>query len=115
MRCEERSGFLFAHECDRPVAWSCASCGKAICAEHTRMTETGYGCISCVRTQNQQADEQQKEQQQQADGTQTTNDPYFYADDDYDSSWDASDRRAFSNRSSSSSSSDEAEGDFGAS
>ena len=115
MICAERSGFLFAHECDRPVAWSCSSCGKPICAEHTRMTEAGYSCISCVRMQNTQADEERQQQQQTADGTSTTNDPYFYADDDYDSSWDASDRRAFSNRGSSVSSSDENEGDFGAS
>jgi hypothetical protein len=117
MGCQERSGFLFAHECDRPVAWSCATCGKAICAEHTRMTESGYGCISCVRLQNTQTEqdrEQQQAQNQQGTAGTETDDPYFYADDDYDSSWDPSDRRAFGNRSSSSST-DEPEGDFGAS
>jgi hypothetical protein len=118
--CEERSGFLFAHACDRPVAWSCATCGKSICAEHTRMTESGYGCISCVRLQGEQTDQereqQQQQQQQQGQGQpdRTTDDPYFYADDDYDNTWDPSDRRAFSSRSTSSST-DESEGDFGAS
>ena len=49
MSCQERSGFLFAHDCDRPAAWACTQCAKMICAEHTRMSEQGYTCISCLR------------------------------------------------------------------
>ena len=117
MSCQERSGFLFAHACDRPVAWSCATCGKAICAEHTRMTESGYGCIGCVRLQNEQAEKEREEQQGEqkaGEGGEETDDPYFYADDDYDNTWDPSDRRAFSSRTSTSDT-DDAEADFGAS
>ena len=119
MTCQERSGFLFAHACDRAVAWSCTRCGKAICAEHTRMAEDGYTCISCLRLvqddQQQQRQEQEQKQQGQEGEADTTDDPYFYADDGYRSDWDPSDRRAFRSSSTHSSSSDEPEADFGAS
>ena len=118
MTCQERSGFLFAHACDRAVARCCTRCGKAICAEHTRMAEDGYTCISCLRLvqDEQQQQREQQEQQQQGQGeTSTTDDPSFYADDGYRSNWDPSDRRAFRSSTTHSSSSDEPEADFGAS
>jgi hypothetical protein len=117
MSCQERSGFLFAHACDRPVAWSCTRCGKAICAEHTRMAEDGYTCITCLRLVQDEQSKEREEQEKKAEGddTSTTDDPYFYADDGYRSDWDPSDRRAFRSSTSDSSSADEPEADFGAS
>ena len=50
--CADRSGFLFAHACDRPPASVCATCGKPICLEHTRMTQAGPTCITCLRRQD---------------------------------------------------------------
>lgn len=34
MRCEEKSGFLMLHRCDRLAQFPCAYCGKQLCAEH---------------------------------------------------------------------------------
>jgi hypothetical protein len=83
MICQERSGFLFAHACDRTAVWTCARCGKSICYEHARPAEDGYTCITCLRTSPppQSGDKPQ----------QTEDDPYFYGGtgayydaDDYD-------------------------------
>ena len=49
LACGDRSGFLFAHACDRPAAGACASCGRPICVEHTRMGPAGPTCIACLR------------------------------------------------------------------
>jgi hypothetical protein len=54
--CADRSGFLFAHDCDRPVAGQCARCGKPICVEHTRMSEDGPTCIACLRQRDDDDD-----------------------------------------------------------
>ena len=78
MSCQERSGFLFAHDCDRPAAWACTQCAKMICAEHTRMSEQGYTCISCLRlVQQEQQQEREQQEQKQQDSGETTDDPYF--------------------------------------
>ncbi len=83
MSCQERSGFLFAHACDRPEAWNCAACGKPICAEHTRLTEAGNVCISCLQAQ----------QTQQTADQQAGHDPYFYGGQR--TAWDVDDYAAF--------------------
>lgn len=50
--CGDRSGFLFAHACDRLAASQCARCARPICIEHTRMTETGPTCVTCLRDES---------------------------------------------------------------
>jgi hypothetical protein len=49
LACGDRSGFLFAHACDRPAAGACAICSRPICIEHTRMGSSGPTCITCLR------------------------------------------------------------------
>jgi hypothetical protein len=110
MMCEERTGFLFAHACERPSVWGCSACGKPICAEHTRLTDTGNTCIACARTQQQQIADQNN---QQVAGTGPTNDPYFY-DWGHRRSYDVDDYKSFDHTSNQSSAS-EPEGDLGAS
>jgi hypothetical protein len=51
LACSDRSGFLFAHACDRPPAGSCVRCNTPVCAEHTRSTPEGPTCVSCLRDQ----------------------------------------------------------------
>ena len=34
MRCEERSGFLILHRCERMAQYPCTYCGKQLCVEH---------------------------------------------------------------------------------
>lgn len=49
LQCADTSGFLFSHPCDRLATGQCATCGKPICIEHTRLTETGPRCVTCLR------------------------------------------------------------------
>ena len=53
MICRERSGFLFAHKCDRPPEAMCARCGKSVCAQHVRAVEDQRWCVSCERAEVQ--------------------------------------------------------------
>jgi hypothetical protein len=46
VRCRERSGFLFAHSCDRGATQKCSRCGKDICKDHLR---PGTICVSCEK------------------------------------------------------------------
>lgn len=107
MTCQERSGFLFAHACDRLSAYGCGVCGKPICVEHTRMGTSGPTCIGCVLVDQPQTD--------------SDDDPYFYrrTRDSYHSTtyYDADDRDAFDTSAAvaGADGADEPEGDLGAS
>ena len=50
MNCQERSGFLFAHPCDRLAAWTCATCQKQVCDAHVRVSNGQPRCITCLKT-----------------------------------------------------------------
>jgi len=83
LACDDRSGFLFAHACDRPAAGACSVCGKPICTQHTRMSAQGPTCITCLH-------------QTGVDAGTGEDDPYF--DDDPARAaayYDADDYRAF--------------------
>lgn len=59
MSCGERSGFLFAHACDRPSTGACFSCGKPICALHTRLASDDGAplCVTCAAARGPLADD----------------------------------------------------------
>jgi len=46
VRCRERSGFLFAHACDRGATQKCSRCGKDVCKDRLR---PGTICVSCEK------------------------------------------------------------------
>lgn len=48
MNCQERRGFLFAHDCGEPASTGCFRCKKGICQPHQHMTEEGPLCLSCA-------------------------------------------------------------------
>jgi hypothetical protein len=108
VNCEERSGFLFAHACDRAATGTCSHCDKSICVEHTRFGSSGPLCITCMRTTT---DEDPNADPQAQAARQNPDDPYFYGSR-YDDSFDADDYSAFDE---SDSSEGAAEGDLGAS
>jgi hypothetical protein len=88
--CGDRSGFLFAHACDRPAAGACSVCGKPICIEHTRMGAQGPTCITCLRGD---ADDDTLDSD---DTTEREDDPYFYGGTARaEAYYDADDYRAF--------------------
>ncbi len=47
--CEETSGFLFSHPCDRPAVGNCFECGRAVCQAHTASQYDGVLCTSCAK------------------------------------------------------------------
>jgi hypothetical protein len=50
--CQERAGFLFAHDCPRPAAQQCARCAKPICTWHGHPSESGEVlCTTCFKEQ----------------------------------------------------------------
>ena len=66
--CNEKSGFLFSHECFHPPDGQCGKCQKPVCEEHSHSDGGIVICTTCVRKSRQR------------DGTQTHDDhhPYFY-------------------------------------
>ena len=91
--CADRSGFLFAHACDRPAAGACTMCGKPICAEHTRIGTQGPTCVSCLRGGGDT--EADAETDGDAEDGQD-DDPYFYGGKGRaEAYYDADDYRAF--------------------
>ena len=47
--CNEQSGFLFKHECFQLPTFTCQTCGKPICEDHTHELPDGTFCTSCAR------------------------------------------------------------------
>lgn len=75
MNCQERRGFLFAHDCGEPASTGCFRCQKGICQAHQVMTEEGPLCMACA---------DQAKVQPKGDARRS---PYTYAGawyDDYD-------------------------------
>ena len=73
MKCKERSGVLFNHDCDQNATQSCAHCNKPICERHMRHFQDKPACVTCVRSGLQD---------HRSRGEQLSNryehDPYFY-------------------------------------
>ena len=51
MACQERSGFLFSHECDQPSKDFCSQCKKALCELHGRVADGVTYCPPCAKSQ----------------------------------------------------------------
>lgn len=49
--CNEKSGFLFKHECFQLPTSNCQTCGKPICEDHSHELPDGTFCTSCARGQ----------------------------------------------------------------
>ena len=50
-KCNEKAGFLFSHECDRPPSAKCTHCTKPICKKHTTRRQDGVTllCTACTK------------------------------------------------------------------
>lgn len=94
LACADRSGFLFAHACDRPAAGACSVCHKPICAEHTRMSKAGPTCITCLRDDDD--DDKDVDGDDDTTSGRGEDDPYFYDERGRAAAYyDADDYRAF--------------------
>lgn len=52
--CQERAGFLFAHDCPRSATQHCAQCDKPICAEHGHPWNGQQICTDCFKATNKE-------------------------------------------------------------
>jgi hypothetical protein len=97
LACADRSGFLFAHACDRPAVGACSVCHQPICLEHTRMGKTGPTCITCLRgDEDDDSDADADSGDDETTPGRGEDDPYFYGGDERAAGYyDADDYRAF--------------------
>ena len=73
--CNEKSGFLFSHACDRLPVQNCNRCQKPICQEHAHTHESGMVCTTCARKLDDRY-ERRGNRHRYYDGY--YGDPYFY-------------------------------------
>ena len=74
LRCNDRSGFLFSHDCDYPPVNLCMTCGRPICDEHTRYDSASQTiCVTCAKQSSNQ----------DPNNAPSNDDPYFYGQRHY--------------------------------
>ena len=80
--CNERSGFLFQHECDQLPEAHCSQCSRPVCESHTHYVDNEPFCTTCAK---QDAKSQRKEagRRQRTRHHDHYDDPYFYGDTYY--------------------------------
>lgn len=80
--CNEKTGFLFKHDCPHPPAGNCSLCGKPICSEHTHHLDNEACCTLCAK----QDDKQRRGKSRSRTGHYEDDfgEPYFYSDHYYD-------------------------------
>jgi len=108
VQCEERAGFLFAHDCDRAATQQCSHCNKRICVEHLR---PGTLCVTCEKA-GHGAEGVPRLTGNQAD--RYANDPYYYGAASYGGYhyYDERDRRAMRRSATDDTYDSDTEGDF---
>jgi hypothetical protein len=74
--CNEKSGFLFSHECYHAPSETCTGCQKPIYQEHSHADGSSYLCTSCVKKQKSRGNRTGRSQHSRHDDY---NDPYFYS------------------------------------
>lgn len=52
--CQETTGFLFSHQCDRFAVQACVRCGKWVCNDHNHEGADGAVCTTCAKLEPQQ-------------------------------------------------------------
>jgi hypothetical protein len=69
--CNEKSGFLFNHACDRTPARECHNCERPICMDHSHGSKQGVVCTTCAK-------KSQRKQKRSSRQSHYRDDPYFY-------------------------------------
>ena len=76
--CNERSGFLFSHECYRPTVESCNSCQKPVCEDHSHKIEGTVLCTACAKKDRQRRGRDESGRRYSHSDYYDDHDPYFY-------------------------------------
>ena len=81
--CNEKSGFLFSHECLQTPVSTCNLCAKPICGQHTHEFESrGKLCTTCAKKRDQRGrgtkNSPSPGRSQRESGHGDFSEPYFY-------------------------------------
>ena len=76
--CEERAGFLFAHECSSLATQPCGRCLKAICEGHSHLVAEELLCTSCFNDDDDDEDDEGTEGEL-PDSWEDEPNPYLYS------------------------------------
>ncbi len=76
--CNEKSGFLFSHECYRPPVGSCNKCQKPVCEDHSHGVEETVLCTACAKKDRGRSARQESGQTYGRSRYYHDHDPYFY-------------------------------------
>jgi len=117
--CNEKSGFLFKHECFQLPSGNCQACGKPVCEDHAHELPDGTFCTTCARTHLKSGKAKPTSSSDDTTSSRTYHDHYYYGNDPflYSSSYyygyhyGSSSWRSTSHRDSSGTSSDTSEND----
>ncbi|AFE03358.1 hypothetical protein COCOR_00231 [Corallococcus coralloides DSM 2259] len=75
-QCQETSGFLFSHPCERGATTQCMRCQKSICLLHMRTLDGGeVACVMCARTADN------GDENRELSNTSDEDDPSYYYED----------------------------------
>lgn len=74
--CNEKSGFLFSHDCYMVPHETCHSCQKPICLEHSHQENGATTCTSCTKKRRSRSGGTGGGQRS---GRHKDYDPYFYS------------------------------------
>lgn len=76
--CNETSGFLFSHPCDRMSVAECGQCERPVCNDHAHVTDAAGAtlCTSCVK-KSRKINRRHQRQRGYHDSD-FYDDPYFY-------------------------------------
>lgn len=88
--CQERAGFLFAHECTRLATQPCARCLKAICEGHSHPVDEELLCTTCATNDDDDDEESEGTEGEMPDSWEDEDEPnpylyssYYYRDYGY--------------------------------
>lgn len=77
--CNEKSGFLFSHPCDRLPRGNCSQCEKPICSDHSHLLEDHADAAICTSCAKEAKKINRKHQRRgRYYGDDFYDDPYFY-------------------------------------
>jgi len=85
--CNEKSGFLFSHECFQPPDYQCMNCQKPVCSDHGHELlddeRNGVLCTSCVKKDRKQLGKRQARELRHGSGRyddtyDSYDEPYFW-------------------------------------
>ncbi|MAD80759.1 MAG: hypothetical protein CMJ50_07950 [Planctomycetaceae bacterium] len=76
--CNEKSGFLFSHECFRSPIGNCSSCQKPVCEDHSHAFDGNVLCTSCAKKDRKRRGRDETGRQYGPSRHYDDHDPYFY-------------------------------------